>query len=437
MTAVADPAVSDTPVSDRPISDPPVFREFPFTIGLRFLAPGDIRPTPEQRERYRRFTQMGDPLADDLVAAFRRLPAGVGRAQFETALEHGIDAVDDPIPELTAFFAAVDARPYWVDQRKLDYAARVAARIGMVAGFTSMSMFSLMGGYLASRADKTLVYTGDLEAMAPRRLAETLTWTVDVTAPGALERFAPGFTSTLRVRLMHAMVRAGMSRRPDWDFEDWDHPVNQSTMAGTLMLFSLGNVVGSQALGVQFSRRDKDALYHFWRYVGFLLGVDAELLPADEADTWRLLWLQADYEFRPDEDSTRLGQALRAALGPLAVGRSEHPAAQAARTLTTELLCAYSRLILGPSNADALQLPDNKIAQAMVASLVATNYTLRYPMRFVPGLDRVWESVGRWNIERFATQALRRNRGDRSYRRHDTLGGVATEPRKARAAGQR
>lgn len=58
------------------------------------------------------------------------------------------------------------------------------------------------------------------------------------------------------------------------------------------------------------------------------------LLPADEADTWRLLWLQADYEFRPDDDSTRLGRALRAALGPLAVGGNGHPAARAARTVT-------------------------------------------------------------------------------------------------------
>lgn len=74
-------------------------------------------------------------------------------------------------------------------------------------------------------------------------------------------------------------------------------------MAGTLLLFSLGNVAGSQALAC-ISRRDKDAVYHFWRYVGFLLGVDVELLPTDEADTRRLLWLQADYEFRPDDDST-------------------------------------------------------------------------------------------------------------------------------------
>lgn len=412
------------------VLDPPLLREFPFNIGLRLLAPGNIRPTPEQRESYQRFTQMGDPLADDLVAAFRRLPAGVGRAQFETAVEQGIDAVRDPMPELVAFFAAVDARPYWVDQKKLDHAVRVTARIGMIPSFTAMSMFSLMGGYLASRADKTLVATGDLEAMAPRRLAETLTWTVDVTRPGALERFAPGFTSTLRVRLMHAMVRAGMSRRPDWDFEDWDQPVNQSTMAGTLMLFSLGNVVGSQALGVQFSQRDKDALYHLWRYIGFLLGVDAELLPADEADTWRLLWLQADYEFRPDEDSARLGQALRTALGPLAIGDSTHPAAQAVKAVTTEFLLAYSRLILGSSNADALELPDNKLAQMMVAGFAVTNYTVRYPMRFVPGLDRVWETVGRRSIELASKRALRKHRGDRTYRRHDTLGAGPSGPRR-------
>lgn len=334
------------------------------------------------------------------------------------------------MPELVAFFGQVDNRPYWVDQKKLDYAVRVSARVGLFPSLTALSMFSLMGGYLASRADKTLVATGDLEAMAPRRLSETLNWVVDVTAPNALERFGSGFTSTLRVRLMHAMVRAGMARRPDWDFEDWDYPVNQSTMAGTLMLFSLGNVLGSQALGVQFSRQDKDALYHFWRYVGFLLGLDPELLPADEADTWRLLWLQADYEFRPDSDSLRLGQALKSALGPLAIGDSPSPVAAAGRTLATEILCAYSRLILGSANADALELPDNKVAQVAVAGIAATNFAVRYPMRFVPGLDRVYEAVGRYTIERFARQTMKIHRGDRKYSRHDALG---TAPRRARA----
>lgn len=413
------------------VVDPPLLREFPFNLWKHLLAPGDIRPTAEQRDSYHRFTQMGDPPADDLVAAFRGLPAGVGRAQFETAVEQGIDAVEDPMPELVAFFAQVDARPYWVDQDKLDHAARVTARTGVIASFTSLSMLSLMGGYLASRADKTLVATGDLEKMAPQRLAETVSWVVDVTGPNALERFATGFANTMRVRLMHAMVRAGMSRRPDWDFVDWDFPVNQSTMAGTLLLFSLGNVAGSQALGLHFSRRDKDAVYHFWRYVGFLLGVDVELLPTDEADTWRLLWLQADYEFRPDEDSTRLAQALRSALGPLIFGNSRHPLAQAGRSVATELLCAYSRLVLGSSNSDALDLPDNKVAQLLVAGAAATGHTMRYPLRLVPGLDRVREVVGRRNIETVTAQLVRYHRGDRTFRRHDGLG-TSRRPRSAK-----
>ena len=221
----------------------------------------------------------------------------------------------------------------------------------MVPSLTALSMFSLMGGYLASRADKTLVATGDLEAMAPRRLAETLNWVVDVTAPDALQRFGRGFTSTLRVRLMHAMVRAGMARRPDWDFEDWDHPVNQSTMAGTLMLFSLGNVLGSQALGVQFSRQDKDALYHFWRYVGFCSAWTPNCYPPTKPTPGGCCGC------RPTTSSgrtgtLRLGQALKSALGPLAIGDSPHPRPRSAGQSRPKS-SAPGRLILGSANADA------------------------------------------------------------------------------------
>jgi ER-bound oxygenase mpaB/B'/Rubber oxygenase, catalytic domain/Nitrile hydratase, alpha chain len=99
---------------------------------------------------------------------------------------------------------------------------------------------------------------------------------------GRLGRFEAGFKGALRVRLMHAMVRSGMNRRPDWNYADWDQPVNQSTLAGTLLLFSLGNVLGSQALGLRFNRREKDAVFHLWRYIGYLLGVDVEVLPTSE-----------------------------------------------------------------------------------------------------------------------------------------------------------
>jgi ER-bound oxygenase mpaB/B'/Rubber oxygenase, catalytic domain len=408
-------------VGDAP-ADPILFREFPFNVGLRLMSPGNMRPTVQQRDAYRRFTQMGDPLADNLVEAFRQLPAGVGRQQFETAVEHGIDAVDDPLPELVAFFAQVDARPYWVDQHKLDLASRVTGRIGVVAGFTSLAMLSLMGGYLASRADKTLVGTGDLDQMAPRRLAETLAWTVDVTGPGALGRFATGFKGTLRVRLMHAMVRAGMNRRTGWNYADWDQPVNQSTLAGTLLLFSMGNILGSQALGLRFNRREKDAVYHLWRYVGYLIGVDVEILPTSELDTWRLLWLQADYEFRPDDDSRRLGQALAKALGPLLIGAGDSLTQRVKRYIVTNFLCSYSRLILGKTNADALGLVDSKVFQALVVIVAGVNHALEYPRILIPRLTQRRERIGRRNLNELARRTMAQHNGDRTYRRHDSMG---------------
>lgn len=403
------------------LADPPFMTGFPVNVGMWALAPGDIRPTAQQQAAYHRFTQMGDPLADDLVAMFRRLPAGEGRRMFETALEFGISAVPSPPAELTAFFAQVDAVPYWVDHGKLALGSRVIARTGALTWMSSLGMLALMGGYLASRVGKTLVGTGDLDHMAVRRLAETAAWASDVARPGALERYQPGFAGTVRVRVMHAMVRAGMNRRPDWNYRDWDHPVNQSTLAGTLMLFGLANIVGSQALGMRFSYRERDAVYHLWRYVGYLIGVDPQILPASEVDNWRLLWLQADYEFHPDDDSRRLAAALVSAIGPLIAGDSQAPLHRLQRWAVTGLMCGYSRLLLGRTNGDGLGLPDQKVFQAVVVAIAAGRAATEIPRQIVPGLTRLQEHFGLRSRITMAASVQSRTGGDRAYQRHDNL----------------
>jgi len=404
------------------IPDPVLFGAFPFNIGFRLLAPDDIRPTAAQRESYRRFTRIGDPVADAVVAMFRRLPTGVGRRMFELAVEQGIEAVDDPPGELTAFFAQVDAMPYWVDPHKLELAARVTARTGPWGAYFALPGLALMGGYLASRADKTLMASGNLTEMAPRRLAETANWWLDVTSPGGLGRFAPGFKGILRVRLMHALVRAGMQRRPDWNYDEWDHPVNQSQTVGTLMLFSLANIIGCQALGLRFSPSEKAAVYHFWRYVGVLLGLDPEIIPADEVDTWRLFWLQADYEFLPDDDSRKLAQALLAAGGESLTLDDDDPASRVVRQVFTNYVAAYSRLLLGRSNADFLGLPDSKPFQAAVLLTAAVNRAAEIPRQFVPGATRVSEVLGQRVRQHLIRRFTAVTSGDNTYSRHDKLG---------------
>ena len=69
---------------------------------MRLPATGDVRATAAQHASFRRFADIGDPLADDLVAMMQRLPPGEGRRMFEPAVEHGIEASADPPAELVA-----------------------------------------------------------------------------------------------------------------------------------------------------------------------------------------------------------------------------------------------------------------------------------------------------------------------------------------------
>src|SRR6185369_7867334 len=61
------------------LPNPASLTEFPFNLFMRLLATGDVRATAAQHASFRRFADLGDPLADDLVAMMQRLPTGEGR----------------------------------------------------------------------------------------------------------------------------------------------------------------------------------------------------------------------------------------------------------------------------------------------------------------------------------------------------------------------
>jgi len=401
---------------DERLPDPELLRTGGFRLATHLYAPGDVRGTRRQLDSLRTYAQAGDPLADDLVSLVERLPRGEGRALFERALGDGIDSLDDPPPELVTFFRHAEATPYWVDHDRLESGARAIVRTGLLGLFPLADM-SLMGGYLASRATKPLVGTGALvEDMAARRLVETTTWWLDVTTPGALHTHENGYASALRVRLVHAHVRAAMNRRDDWDYDAWDRPVNQVQTVGTLLLFSLVYVVGMQLLGVRYTDRERADIHHLWRYAGWLMGVDEQLLPATEDDSWRLLWLLATSEFTPDDDSRRLAAALLATHAQVGAGRGN--VGKILGRLSLRLHGSVSRIVLGKDNSDFLGLPDDPIAQGAVLAGAAVNFAGETVRRWLPGATALQEQVGR--IER--TQYARRLGAvfplDRTYARH-------------------
>ncbi|MCE7001533.1 DUF2236 domain-containing protein [Kibdelosporangium philippinense] len=404
-------------VDDQRLPHPPQLSGFPIGAGLRLLAPGDAPATQQQLDQFRQFATQGDPLTDALVAWMRQTEDG--RELFEHAIQHGVSATT-PEP-LRAFFASVEEVPYWLDRDLLTLGSKVVRRTGLWGMLLVLPFLSLAGGYLASRADKTLVGTGNLDQMAPRRLAETAKWWVDVTDEGGLARSATGFHNTLRVRVMHAHVRAAMNRRRDWDYSTWDHPVNQVQTVGTLMLFSLGLLVGSQAIGLRFTKRERHSVYHLWRYVGWLLGVDPRLLPSDEVDNWRLFWLEAATEFFPDNDSRRLAQALfngsaETILGPWM--RRDGLVFRVSSHALVRFQTSYTRLVLGGHNGDQLGAPRSKPFQAAVIAAAAVNSVGETLRRVIPGANGLAVRIGTRSRRVMIDRIVAAHLADRTYTHH-------------------
>ncbi|KAA9153078.1 DUF2236 domain-containing protein [Amycolatopsis acidicola] len=397
------------------MEDPELFRHGGFRLAARLAGAGDIRGTDEQVAKFREFAQAEDPLADAVVAMIERMPGGHGRHLFEQALEHGIDHLQDPPAELVSFFRAAEATPYWVDGARIERGARAITRTGLL-GLFPLGDMSLMGGYLASRATKPLVGTGEIEHMAGRRLVETAAWWITVTTPGQLQLKKSGYASALRVRLVHAHVRAAMNRRGDWDYAAWDKPVNQIQTVGTLLLFSLVFVLGTQLLGVRYTERERADILHLWRYVGWLMGIDDELLPATEQDAWRLLWLLAATEFIPDEDSKRLAKALLVTHEAIGYGRG--PLGKVLSHISVRVHSSISRLVLGKSNADFLELPNDPLAQGAVLTAAAVNFAAETALGHLPGVNGLRERLGAAERRHYVARLGKVFQLDPTYARH-------------------
>jgi hypothetical protein len=319
---------------------------------FRFMLGSDPHPTPGQVEAIRRDMLSGDPLADGVVSMYASLPPGQGRALLDRALEQGIQSIENPPAALIDLFAQLDREPIWLDRDKLELASDVSRRIGP-SGELVLRNLSLMGGYLGAAGAKPLVFTGQLERVTARRLVETSKFWFDVTTQGGLERHAEGFKSTVRVRVMHAQVRAMLLKSDKWDM-GWGHPLNQWDSMVTTLEFSVIFLTGLRALGFIFTRREREAIVHLWRYVGYLIGVEERILPASEADAMRALYHAIATVGSADEDSRRLGQSL--ADVPLQrAGEGWLP--QRLARMERIVRVGYSRYVLGDEAADTLGLP--------------------------------------------------------------------------------
>ncbi len=269
------------------------------------LALGVGKPTQEQWRRLGESLTVGDESMDRLAEWMSSVGMDEARSLFDRAVTEGIANIADAPEPLHNFFTRVEAVPEWVDWDQLRRGQR-ALRRGGADGMYIARDVSLLGGYQFSGFNKTLIRTGALEKGSNKRFAETMQWAMDVISDGGMAPRAVGYRSTLRVRLIHALVRRHVARMPDWRGDEWGVPVNQTDMAATLVGALIAPAAGAIGMGIVLRPRDFDAIAHLTRYVGWLIGVQDEWLPHDFRDGIRVLYHTVSALSEPDESTKRL-----------------------------------------------------------------------------------------------------------------------------------
>jgi ER-bound oxygenase mpaB/B'/Rubber oxygenase, catalytic domain len=277
----------------------------PVAIGLFARLLGVRAPTPEQWRRIGERLTVGDEPMDRLVQWMSSAGMEQMRPLFDRALAEGIADVPEAPDPLREFFIRVEELPAWVDADKIRRGQRALRRGGADGMYVARDV-SLLGGYQFSGFNKTLLRTGALEKGSNKRFAETMQWAMDVISDGGLAPLAVGYRSTLRVRLIHALVRRHVAAMPDWRADEWGLPVNQTDMAATLVGALIAPPVGAIGMGIIPTPGDLDAIAHLTRYVGWLIGVQDEWLPHSFRDGMRVLYHTATALSRPDESTKQL-----------------------------------------------------------------------------------------------------------------------------------
>ncbi len=276
---------------------------------FRWTIRGNAEPSPERWRALGEGLMQGDRPADRLLEWMQGKGLARTMPLFQRALAHGIAAVADAPAPLREFFTRCETDPPWLDRKLLAEGASVSQSWGLRL-YYALRDGALMPGYLASAFNRTLILTGALEGGTPRRVAETMKWTTDCLTDGGMDIGGAGFRGTLHVRLMHAIIRRRLLKRPDWDVKELGLPINQTDMAATNYGFSVVGLLGVRALGVPVTRRDAHAVMHAWKYINWLMGVDEQWLTGDEMEGRRLLYQMLLAQSPPDETSKQLGRAL-------------------------------------------------------------------------------------------------------------------------------
>jgi hypothetical protein len=205
----------------------------------------------------------------------------------DRAIAGGIDAVPDAPASMIRLFEESERDPDWLDRDRMLYGAKTFRRLGPAA--FSFAGASTLLAYTENSIVKPLALTGAYAGdTALNRFMETARFWIDTTEPGGLEPEGHGRATAIRVRVMHVFVRRRLMGHPEWDLDAWGVPISQSEMIIPLLDGSLATGFALKLIGHRTTTLEIDAMIHFWRYVGHIMGVQPRRFPETVRDSIQL-----------------------------------------------------------------------------------------------------------------------------------------------------
>jgi hypothetical protein len=293
--------------------------------------------------------QVGDAFADETIRAVLSSdsPEHVN-GMFQLIRGNMQKLPDGMHPQLKAYFEETAVLPDWADEDMLRFGQQVYLQHGL---FIGMLLFykSLPECYTGAKGAEVLLKSARLNEKSgtqdhfSRRLAETGLFIYQAMAPKGFSEDGMGIRAVQKIRLIHAVIRTFV-KKEGWDTESLGEPINQEDMAGTLMAFSALVLEGLEILGVEFDDVQVESYIHCWRVIGYIMGVEKDLIPVNATDALALGHAVIDHQKAHSGAGVSLTQALIAFCdrkAPFFVKKDFH------RLMMTDLMGEELSLMLG------------------------------------------------------------------------------------------
>ncbi|WP_128547035.1 DUF5995 family protein [Larkinella soli] len=301
---------------------------------------------------------VGDPEADQV---FRTLVDRNQKGEVDQIFQMLVRNRDFPNPAFDAlptdvrdliegYFVATRKLPDWAEPFKLMVAADLFRQYGpkillvLLCKSLPLCYTCWRGAKVLYRTGRLRVHDGSLNSFT-RRLMETAQFVVDILTPDSFEHDGHAIVAIQKVRLVHAAIRYFAQER-DWDTEVYGLPINQEDLSGTLLSFSVVIVDGLEQLGIELTPEEREAFFHLWHVVGYLIGVDDDLNPEAEDDCRFLMNAILEQQAGPSAEGAELTDACidlmnsRLSFGPF-----------------KDISHVFVRFFIGDRYADMLSVP--------------------------------------------------------------------------------